>query len=66
MSLIGIRLEDRIVYDSINNFSIKLNDEKKVVEVYQNNNYLGILSSVIGIDEDEFIKKVKNEEIELL
>lgn len=59
MSLIGIRLEDRIVYDSINNFSIKLNDEKQVVEVYKDNNYLGILSSVIGIDEDEFIKGVK-------
>lgn len=59
MSLIGIRIEDRIVYDSINNFSIKLNDEKQVVEVYKDNNYLGVLSSVIGIDEDEFIKGVK-------
>lgn len=59
MSLIGIRIEDRIVYDSINNFSIKLNDEKQIVEVYRDNNYLGVLSSVVGIDEDEFIKEVK-------
>ena len=53
--MIGIVTEETTTYDMLSNFSVKLNDEKRVVEIYHKDKYLGILSNVIGIDEDEFV-----------
>lgn len=59
--MIGIKLKDKesTIYDGIENFSVEVSLENKEVRLYHNGVYVGVITSVIGIGEEEFVQNVR-------
>ena len=66
--LVTIRLKDNdvLLCDSLNNLTFKLNEEKQELEIYKDNKFQGYYCSILGINEDEFIKYVQDQQIEII
>ena len=58
-NLIGIKVdrEESTIYDILYNFIFELDNINKKVKVYHNNKYIGYLSNVVGVDEEDLIRE---------
>ena len=49
---------DTLSCGSLDDFTYKLNDEKKELEIYKKDEFLGYYAAVYGIPEEEFIEYI--------
>ena len=68
MGLVTIRFKDKdtLLCDSLDRLTFKLNEEKRELEIYKNNEFKGYYCSILGITEDEFIKYLQDQQIEII
>ena len=68
MGSVTIRFKDKdtLLCDSLDRLTFKLNEEKQELEVYKNNEFKGYYCSILGITEDEFIKYLQDQQIEII
>ena len=66
--LVTFRFKDKetLLCDSLDNLTFKLNEEKQELEIYKDNQFQGYYTMVYGITEDEFIKYVQDQQIEVI
>ena len=66
--LVTFRFKDKdtLLCDSLDNLTFKLNEEKQELEIYKDNKFQGYYAMVYGIDEDEFIKYIQDQQIEII
>lgn len=59
MKIIGILISETFItiYDLLSAFNFKINEQKRIIEVYHNDKYEGTLGNIVGMDEDRFIKE---------
>ena len=68
MGSVTIRFKDKdtLLCDSLDWLTFKLNEEKRELEIYKNNEFKGYYRSILGITEDEFIKYLQDQQIEII
>ena len=68
MGLVTIRFKDKdtLLCDNLDKITFKLNEEKQELEIYKNNEFKGYYRSILGITEDEFIKYLQDQQIEII
>ena len=68
MGSVTIRFKDKdtLLCDSLDRLTFKLNDEKPELQAYKNSEFQGYYCSILGITEDEFIKYIQDQQIEIL
>ena len=68
MGLVTIRFKDKdtLLCASLDRLTFKLNEEKQELEIYKNDEFQGYYCSILGITEDEFIKYLQDQQIEII
>lgn len=66
--LVTIRFKDKdtLLCDSLDNLTFKLNEEKQELEIYKDGKFQGYYCNILGITEDEFIKYIQDQQIEII
>lgn len=66
--LVTFRFKDKntLLCDSLDNLFFKLNEEKQELEIYKDGEFQGYYAMVYGISEDEFIKYIQDQQIEII
>lgn len=68
MDLVTISFKDKdiLLCASLEDLTFKLNNEKHELEIYKAGEFQGYYASIIGINEEEFIKYVIDSQIEII
>ena len=66
--LVTIRFKDKdtLLCDSLDNLTFKLNEEKQELEIYKDEKFQGYYCSILGMTEDDFIKYIQDQQVEII
>jgi hypothetical protein len=68
MGLVTIRFKnkDTLLCSSLDNLTFKLNEEKQELEIYKDGKFQGYGHSICGIAEDELVKYIQDQQINII